>query len=68
MSNMAENMELCEAILGLIEQTRIAKCDATIGARIERFIVDSQFAEIEREILENPGAIEPWLVRRRREN
>jgi hypothetical protein len=31
-------------------------------------VIDLQFEEIEAEILENPGAIEPWLVRRRRDN
>jgi len=28
-------------------------------------VVESQFQELENEILENPGAIEPWLIRRR---
>jgi hypothetical protein len=29
-------------------------------------VVQGQVQDIEREILDNPGAIEPWLVRRRR--
>jgi len=29
-------------------------------------VIESQFQELEAEILENPGAIEPWLIRRRR--
>ncbi len=39
----------------------------TLGAAIERVVLDSQFYDIEQEILENPGAIEPWLIRRRGE-
>jgi hypothetical protein len=37
-----------------------------LGADIEQVIIESQFQDLEHEILENPGAIEPWLVRRRR--
>jgi len=36
------------------------------GAAIERVIIESQFHDLENEILEDPGAIEPWLIRRRR--
>ena len=66
MSTMTDRMELCEAILALIEKKRIATGDESLGSDIERVIVESQFQDIEREILENPGAFEPWLVRRRR--
>ncbi|HUB80933.1 MAG TPA: hypothetical protein VMB03_19140 [Bryobacteraceae bacterium] len=59
-------MELSEAILALIEKKRIQTGDETLGADIERAIIEGQFTELENEILENPGAIEPWLVRRRR--
>ena len=65
MSNVAERLKLYEAILALIEQRRAATGDATLGAGIEETIIDAQFAEVEAEILENPGAIEPWLIRRR---
>jgi len=69
MSTMADRLELCEAILALIEKKRAETQDETLGAAIERVIIESQFQELESEILENPGAIEPWLVRRhRREN
>jgi hypothetical protein len=37
-----------------------------LGEGIERLVIDSQFRDVEREVLDNPGAIEPWLVRRRR--
>ena len=66
MSTMTDRMELCEAILALIQKKRIATQDDTLGSDIERVIIESQFQDIEREILENPGAFEPWLVRRRR--
>ena len=66
MSNAAFRLELCEAILSLIEQKRAETGDETLGASIERVVLDTQFQELEQEILENPGAIEPWLIRRRR--
>jgi hypothetical protein len=59
-------MELSEAILALIEKKRIQTRDETLGADIEALLIENQFQELEGEILENPGAIEPWLVRRRR--
>lgn len=66
MSNTKDRMELSEAILALIEKKRIQTGDQTLGADIEQVIIESQFQDLEREILENPGAIEPWLTRRRR--
>jgi hypothetical protein len=66
MSTTKDRMELSEAILALIEKKRAETHDDTLGEAIERGIVESQFQEVEREILENPGAIEPWLIRRRR--
>jgi hypothetical protein len=66
MSNTRQRLELCEAILALIEQKREETGDESLGAAIERVVIDSQFEDLEGEILENPGAIEPWLIRRRR--
>lgn len=66
MGNTKNRMELSEAILALIEKKRIQTGDETLGADIEQVIIEGQFHELEGEILENPGAIEPWLVRRRR--
>jgi hypothetical protein len=68
MSNTVDRMKLAEAVLALIEQKRAETGDESLGAAIERVVIDSQFQELEAEILENPGAIEPWLVRRRRTN
>lgn len=66
MSNTKDRMELAEAVLALIEKKRAETHDDALGASIERVIIESQFQDIEREILEDPGAIEPWLIRRRR--
>jgi hypothetical protein len=59
-------MKLAEAVLALIEQKRAETGDESLGSDIERVVLESQFRELETEILENPGAIEPWLIRRRR--
>ena len=66
MSKTGTRLELYEAILSLIEQKRTEAADETLGASIERFVVDTQVKEIESEIFDNPGAIEPWLIRLRR--
>jgi hypothetical protein len=58
-------MELCGAVLALIEDRRAATGDETLGANIERLVLDMQFQELEAEILDNPGAFQPWLIRRR---
>ena len=67
MSTVKDRLELSEAILALIEKKRIEARDESLGAAIERLLIESQFQELEHEILENPGAIEPWLVRRRKD-
>jgi hypothetical protein len=67
MSKTVDRMKLAEAVLALIEQTRAETGDELLGADIERVVLDKQFQEMESEILENPGAIEPWLIRRRRD-
>jgi len=66
MSNTADRLALCEAIMELIEQKRAETGDESLGAAIERVVLDSQFRELEAEIMEDPGAFEPWLIRRRR--
>ena len=66
MSNAADSLRLAEAILALIGQKREESGDESLGAGIERVVLDMQFQELEAEILDNPGAIEPWLIRRRR--
>lgn len=67
MGNTRARLELCEAILSLIEKKRAESGDEFLGASIERAVIQSQFRELEEDIFENPGAIEPWLIRRRRQ-
>ncbi len=66
MSTTTDRLELCEAILDLIEQKRAETGDEMLAASIERAVLESQIKELESEIFENPGAIEPWLIRLRR--
>ncbi len=66
MSKTGQRLALYEAILSLIEQKRTEAGDETLGASIEQFVVDTQVKELESEIFDNPGAIEPWLIRLRR--
>ncbi len=68
MSNAADRLKLGEAILALIERKRAETGDESLGSGIERAVLDMQFQELEADILEDPGAIAPWLIRRRREN
>jgi hypothetical protein len=65
MSDTSIQMQLCEAVMELIERKREETGNPTLGDFLERAILDRQFREIEGEILENPGAFEPWLIRRR---
>jgi len=66
MSSANDRTKLCGAILGLIDQARKDTGDESLALGIEHAVLDLQFGELESEILENPGAIEPWLIRRRR--
>lgn len=66
MSSTADRLELCESILALIEAKRAQTGDEALGSSIERVVLESHFQELEREILDNPGPFEPWLIRRRR--
>ena len=68
MSSAVDRMKLSEAILALIEQKRTETGDASLGSDVEGFLIDAQFQELETEILQNPGAFAPWLVRRRGDN
>ena len=66
MSTLKDRLELCEAIVALIEAARAKTGDELLGESIERVVLDAQFRDLESEIMDNPGAIEPWLIRRRR--
>ena len=65
MSTAEDRTKLCGEILALIDQARKESGDDSLAMSIEEAVLDLQFRELESEILENPGAIEPWLIRRR---
>jgi hypothetical protein len=65
MSKSVEELKLYETVLALIAEKRAETGDDSIGAAIERVIIDAQFRDLESDIMQNPGAFEPWLVRRR---
>ena len=50
MSTAKDRLELSEAILALIEKKRIEARDESLGASIERVVIESQFQELEHEI------------------
>ena len=66
MSKAVEELKLYEAVLALIEERRTETGDESLGASLEAVIIEAQFRDLDTDILENPGAFEPWLVRRRR--
>jgi hypothetical protein len=65
MSSTADRLKLWEDLLDLIDRRRNETNDPLLGSAIEKVILDSQFRELEQDILEDPGAFEPWLIRRR---
>ena len=67
MSTVHDRMKLCEDIMALIDRRREETGDPYLGSAIERVVLDNQFRELEQDIFDNPGAIEPWLLRKRRE-
>ena len=68
MGSTTDRIQLCEEILALIERKREETGDESLGSAIERSVLESQIADLEREIFENPGAFERMLapLRRRR--
>jgi hypothetical protein len=65
MSKAVEELRLNEAVLALIEQRRAETGDESLGAGLEKVIIEAQFRDLEADIMQNPGAFEPWLIRRR---
>jgi hypothetical protein len=65
MGNTADRMRLWEDLLAVIDRRRSETGDPLLGSNIERLILDCQIQELERDIAQDPGAFEPWLVRRR---
>jgi hypothetical protein len=68
MSSTTDRLKLYEAILDLIEKKRAETKDPSLAEAVESVILESQIRDLEQEILDKPGALEPWLVRRRRDN
>lgn len=66
MSSTTDRLNLYEEILDLIEKKRGETGDPALAESVESIIIQSQIRDLEQEILEKPGALEPWLVRRRR--
>jgi hypothetical protein len=66
MASTKDRLELCEAILALIERKRLDTGDAALGEAIERVVIDAQFRDLETDIYNDPGAFEPLLVPLRR--
>ena len=66
MSSTTDRLNLYEAILDLIAKSRAETGDPSLAESVERVIIESQMRDLEQEILDLPGALEPWLVRRRR--
>ncbi len=64
-NNVADRMKLWQDLLALIDRRREETGEPLLGSAIERAILDIQFRELEQDIYEDPGAFEPWLVRRR---
>jgi len=66
MSSTTDRLKLYEAILDLIEKKRAETGDPSLAESVESVIVESQIRDLEQEILDKPGALEPWLAPRRR--
>ena len=62
MVNKRDEVELCEAILAVIEKRRFETGDESLGAFVEETVLSHQIRELEAELLENPGAFERFLV------
>ena len=67
MSNTTDRLKLYEAILDLIETKRAETGDPSLAESVESVIVASQIRDIEEDILDKPGALEPWLAPRRQD-
>ena len=65
MTDTAERIRVAADLLALIDIRRAESKDPNLGAAMERAVIDVHLREIEDDILNDPGAIEPWLVRRR---
>jgi hypothetical protein len=58
-----ERLERAAAILELLDRRRASAGDPHIGSNIERLIVSRELAELEEEILREPGPLAAWVAR-----
>ena len=65
MSGTKDRIKLGEDLLALIDRRRAETGDPLLGSAVEKVLIDSHLRELEADILEDPGAFEPWLVRPR---
>ena len=68
MTSTSDRMRFYGEILELIDRKRTETGDPFLGSSIERLVLDAQVKDLEADIFEDPGAFEPWLLRRKREN
>ncbi len=61
--NSEERLKSHASLLALIERRRRDAGDANVASAIERSIIDRHLKELEADILEDPGALEGFLVR-----
>ncbi len=66
MRSAKERLERGVIMLETIERKRADMRTPTLGADAEWSLIELELREIEAEILENPGALERFLVRIRR--
>jgi hypothetical protein len=66
MSTTEERLDLYAAILCLIDRKRAETGDNSLGETIEHAVIQSQFTEIDHQILESSDPFEPGLFQFRR--
>ena len=66
MTSTSDRMKFYGEILDLIDRKRTETNDPFLGSAIEKIVLDAQVKELEADIFEDPGAFEPWLLRRRK--
>lgn len=63
MESLRERLARELALIEKIDAVRVESHNPGFGENTERLLVASQIAEIERDILEDPGDLERFLVR-----
>ena len=58
-----ERLTVCADLLAAIDLNRARTGDDGMGTSIEHSIIERELRELERDILEDPGALESQLVR-----